>query len=175
MAYATTTPAAAVGSSTALPRSTVAGVAGGEDDDLTWLLDILRSVQLEQFFVRIRDQLQVSRLEHFEFVLPEDLEKVCYCPQDDLSRQLTENVPSPGRYGSSGGPATPVLDKEEEAQGFRRQVAANDYATKVRHRQEEQSSQGHELRRGYCSAVDTDLPHPYQRHNTAGSADRVVT
>jgi receptor protein-tyrosine kinase/activated CDC42 kinase 1 len=45
-------------------------------EDLSWLVEILRSVQLEQFFVRIRDQLQVSRLEHFEYVQPEDLEKV---------------------------------------------------------------------------------------------------
>ena len=45
-------------------------------EDLTWLIDILRSVQLEQFFVRIRDQLQVTRLEHFEYVTVEDLEKV---------------------------------------------------------------------------------------------------
>ena len=44
--------------------------------DLAWLLEILRSVQLEQFYARIRDQLQVSRLEHFDYVQPEDLEKV---------------------------------------------------------------------------------------------------
>ncbi len=47
-----------------------------QGEDVTWLLDILRSVQLEQFFARIRDQLQVTRLEHFEFVTAEDLEKV---------------------------------------------------------------------------------------------------
>ncbi|TRY70427.1 hypothetical protein TCAL_09298 [Tigriopus californicus] len=48
----------------------------GCGSDLSWLLDLLRSVQLEQFFVRIRDHLQVSRLEHFEFVQAEDLEKI---------------------------------------------------------------------------------------------------
>ena len=60
-----------------------AGGGGGADpsllspgQDLAWLMDMLRSVQLEQFYVRIRDQLQVSRLEHFEFVAVEDLEKV---------------------------------------------------------------------------------------------------
>ncbi len=47
-----------------------------QGEDVRWLLEMLRSVQLEQFFVRIRDQLQVTRLEHFEFVTPEDLEKV---------------------------------------------------------------------------------------------------
>jgi len=45
-------------------------------EDVRWLLDILRSVQLEQFFARVRDELQVTRLDHFEFVQPEDLEKV---------------------------------------------------------------------------------------------------
>ena len=44
--------------------------------DLAWLIDLLRSVQLEQFYVQIRDELQMSRLEHFEFVAIEDLEKV---------------------------------------------------------------------------------------------------
>ena len=55
---------------------TAASANGHELEDLSWLLDILRSVQLEQFFARIRDQLQVTRLDHFEFVQAEDLEKV---------------------------------------------------------------------------------------------------
>ena len=66
-----------------------------------WLYELLQEVQLEQFFVRIRDDLQVSiclvrglgsvtlpewhsifsvmqitRLSHFEYVTPEDLEKI---------------------------------------------------------------------------------------------------
>lgn len=52
------------------------GARSGCANDLSWLLDLLRSVQLEQFFVRIRDHLQVSRLEHFEFVQAQDLEKI---------------------------------------------------------------------------------------------------
>ena len=41
-----------------------------------WLFELLHQVQLEQFYVRIRDELQVSRLQHFEYVQPEDLEKI---------------------------------------------------------------------------------------------------
>ena len=41
-----------------------------------WLYELLTTAQLEQFYLRIRDQLQVSRLEHFEYVTCQDLEKV---------------------------------------------------------------------------------------------------
>ena len=50
-----------------------------EADSSEWLFSILQQVQLEQFYVRIRDHLQISRLSHFDYVTPEDLEKVkCY-------------------------------------------------------------------------------------------------
>ena len=45
------------------------------NSDLDWLEDLLREVQLEQFLERIRDDLQVSRLAHFDYVQAEDLEK----------------------------------------------------------------------------------------------------
>lgn len=41
-----------------------------------WLYDLLQEVQLEQFFLRIRDELQVTRPAHFDYVQPEDLEKI---------------------------------------------------------------------------------------------------
>ena len=47
-----------------------------EVDSSEWLFGILQQVQLEQFYVRIRDHLQISRLSHFDYVTPEDLEKV---------------------------------------------------------------------------------------------------
>ncbi|XP_036330336.1 uncharacterized protein LOC118742394 [Rhagoletis pomonella] len=40
-----------------------------------WLEALLHEVQLEQFLERIRDDLQVTRLAHFDYVLPEDLER----------------------------------------------------------------------------------------------------
>jgi hypothetical protein len=48
----------------------------GDDNSSEWLLNTLREVQLDQFYVRIRDHLQISRITHFEYVTPEDLEKV---------------------------------------------------------------------------------------------------
>ena len=47
-----------------------------QEDSAEWLLHILRQVQLEQFYVRIRDHLQISRMSHFDYVTPDDLEKV---------------------------------------------------------------------------------------------------
>ncbi|XP_059475448.1 activated Cdc42 kinase Ack isoform X2 [Neocloeon triangulifer] len=47
-----------------------------EEEGSQWLISILREVQLEQFFTRIRNDLQITRLEHFEYVQVEDLEKV---------------------------------------------------------------------------------------------------
>ncbi|GAB6023117.1 hypothetical protein CHUAL_007203 [Chamberlinius hualienensis] len=52
------------------------GEEGGGGDGIEWLCELLREVQLEQFFTRIRDDLQVTRLSHFDYVQPEDLEKI---------------------------------------------------------------------------------------------------
>ncbi|KAH6927521.1 hypothetical protein HPB50_005187 [Hyalomma asiaticum] len=50
--------------------------AASEDAGVEWLYEILREVQLEQFFMKIRDELQVTRPRHFDFVQTEDLEKI---------------------------------------------------------------------------------------------------
>lgn len=47
-----------------------------EEDDTQWLRNILVDCQLDQFYTSIRDELQISRLSHFDYVLPEDLEKL---------------------------------------------------------------------------------------------------
>ncbi|EMP37638.1 Activated CDC42 kinase 1 [Chelonia mydas] len=50
---------------------------GMESDEGTdWLLELLAEVQLQQYFLRIRDDLNVTRLSHFEYVKNEDLEKI---------------------------------------------------------------------------------------------------
>ena len=60
-----------------LPSASVASISYSTDTSSTdWLYQLLTAAQLEQFYVRIRDQLQVSRLEHFEYVTCQDLEKV---------------------------------------------------------------------------------------------------
>lgn len=47
-----------------------------EQDETEWLEEILRDVQLEQFYQKIRDELQVTRLAHFDYVHSDDLEKI---------------------------------------------------------------------------------------------------
>uniref|UniRef100_A0A336MGY0 non-specific protein-tyrosine kinase n=1 Tax=Culicoides sonorensis TaxID=179676 RepID=A0A336MGY0_CULSO len=44
--------------------------------DTEWLENLLRDVQLEQFLTKIRDDLQVTRLAHFDYVHSGDLEKI---------------------------------------------------------------------------------------------------
>ena len=57
------------------------------EDNAEWLLHILKQVQLEQFYVRIRDHLQISRITHFDYVTPDDLEKV----RKDITMYCKEN------------------------------------------------------------------------------------
>lgn len=45
-------------------------------DESEWLAELLQDVQLEQFYQRIHDELQVSRLAHFDYVQSDDLEKI---------------------------------------------------------------------------------------------------
>ncbi|KAL0112016.1 hypothetical protein PUN28_013325 [Cardiocondyla obscurior] len=47
-----------------------------DDEGIEWLQDLLHDVQLSQFFTRIRDDLQITRLHHFDYVQAEDLEKI---------------------------------------------------------------------------------------------------
>lgn len=47
-----------------------------EEDDTQWLRDILAECQLEQFYASIKDELQISRLSHFDYVHADDLLKV---------------------------------------------------------------------------------------------------
>lgn len=47
-----------------------------EEEGIEWLFEILHDVQLQQFLPQIRDDLQITRLDHFEFVKAEDLEKI---------------------------------------------------------------------------------------------------
>lgn len=44
--------------------------------DTDWLEELLRDVQLEQFYIKIRDDLQVTRLAHFDYVHADDLDKI---------------------------------------------------------------------------------------------------
>ncbi|KAM3593168.1 uncharacterized protein V6R79_007065 [Siganus canaliculatus] len=46
------------------------------DEGTEWLLELLTDVQLQQYFLRVRDELNVTRLSHFDYVKNEDLEKI---------------------------------------------------------------------------------------------------
>ncbi|XP_053685378.1 activated Cdc42 kinase Ack [Sabethes cyaneus] len=46
------------------------------DPETAWLEELLQDVQLEQFLSRLRDDLQITRLAHFDYVHVDDLEKI---------------------------------------------------------------------------------------------------
>lgn len=46
------------------------------EEGTEWLLELLLEVQLQQYFLRVRDHLNVTRLSHFDYVKNEDLEKI---------------------------------------------------------------------------------------------------
>ncbi|XP_033883539.2 activated CDC42 kinase 1-like isoform X1 [Acipenser ruthenus] len=46
------------------------------DEGTDWLLELLTEVQLQQYFLLIRDDLNVTRLSHFDYVKNEDMEKI---------------------------------------------------------------------------------------------------
>jgi len=82
-----------------------------EDESIEWLYELLQQVQLEQFYVRIRDELQVSRLQHFEYVQGEDLEKIGMSKpaakrlldiikRRRLKSKFTKFLPTVGKFGT---------------------------------------------------------------------------
>lgn len=46
------------------------------DQDTQWLYQLLAEVQLEKFFLRVRDGLNITRQEHFAYVKESDLEQI---------------------------------------------------------------------------------------------------
>ncbi|XP_028847409.1 non-receptor tyrosine-protein kinase TNK1 [Denticeps clupeoides] len=46
------------------------------DQDTQWLYQLLAEVQLERFYVRVRDGLNVTRIEHLAYVKESDLEQI---------------------------------------------------------------------------------------------------
>lgn len=46
------------------------------DQDTQWLYQLLADVQLEKFYLRVRDGLNITRLEHFTYVKESDLEQI---------------------------------------------------------------------------------------------------
>lgn len=46
------------------------------DQDTQWLYQLLAEVQLEKFYLRVRDGLNITRVEHFSYVKESDLEHI---------------------------------------------------------------------------------------------------
>lgn len=46
------------------------------DQDTQWLYQLLAEVQLEKFYIRVRDGLNITRIEHFTYVKEADLEQI---------------------------------------------------------------------------------------------------
>ncbi|XP_029615810.1 non-receptor tyrosine-protein kinase TNK1 isoform X1 [Salmo trutta] len=46
------------------------------DQDTQWLYHLLAEVQLERFYLRVRDGLNITRIEHFNYVKESDLEQI---------------------------------------------------------------------------------------------------
>lgn len=46
------------------------------DQDTQWLYQLLAEVQLEKFYLRVRDGLNITRIEHFAYVKEGDLEQI---------------------------------------------------------------------------------------------------
>ncbi|KAJ3611409.1 hypothetical protein NHX12_021424 [Muraenolepis orangiensis] len=46
------------------------------EEGTDWLVELLADVQLQQYFLRIRDELNVTRLTHFHYVKNQDLENI---------------------------------------------------------------------------------------------------
>lgn len=46
------------------------------DQDTQWLYQLLTDVQLEKFYLRVRDGLNITRIEHFAYVKESDLEQI---------------------------------------------------------------------------------------------------
>ncbi|XP_036843562.1 activated CDC42 kinase 1-like [Oncorhynchus mykiss] len=46
------------------------------EQDTQWLYHLLAEVQLERFYLRVRDSLNITRVEHFAYVKESDLEQI---------------------------------------------------------------------------------------------------
>lgn len=56
------------------PDSTAAAAAAASDAD--YLYSFLLNIQLESFLPSLRDKLQITRVAHFDYVKPKELEKI---------------------------------------------------------------------------------------------------
>ncbi|XP_060951771.1 non-receptor tyrosine-protein kinase TNK1 [Limanda limanda] len=85
------------------------------DQDTQWLLHLLAEVQLEKFYLRVRDGLNITCIEHFTYVKESDLEQIGISKPaqrrlwDALKRHKTSF-----RSQEGGGRALPSLIQDTE-------------------------------------------------------------
>uniref|UniRef100_H2YGP9 Activated CDC42 kinase 1 n=1 Tax=Ciona savignyi TaxID=51511 RepID=H2YGP9_CIOSA len=88
-----------------------------ENPSSSWLRQLLSDIQLEQFYLKLRDELQVTRLPHFEYVKGEDLDKIGL--GKPAQRRLWDAVKKAratqkkSRFGKKKG-ASHAIDNEEK-------------------------------------------------------------
>ncbi|XP_032439440.1 non-receptor tyrosine-protein kinase TNK1 [Xiphophorus hellerii] len=96
------------------------------DQDTQWLHQLLAEVQLEKFYVRVRDGLNITRVEHFNYVKESDLEHIGISKPaqrrlwEALKRykttaRLRRNMLNKRDGGEQSGPAGPVQPQERTA------------------------------------------------------------
>ncbi|KAF7663826.1 hypothetical protein LDENG_00198640 [Lucifuga dentata] len=93
------------------------------DKDTQWLYQLLAEVQLEKFYLRVRDGLNITRIEHFTYVKEDDLEHIGISkpaqrrlwealkryktnrPRSWMPKVFSNRGPDGGEQWGSGGPA----------------------------------------------------------------------
>lgn len=62
------------------------------DQDTEWLYQLLAEVQLEKFYLRVRDGLNITRIEHFAYVKESDLEQIGISKPGEPDRPLWSSL-----------------------------------------------------------------------------------
>lgn len=75
------------------------------DQDTQWLYQLLAEVQLEKFYLRVRDGLNITRQEHFAYVKESDLEQI--------------GISKPGEPDGLGNPAFDWPLQQRERRSFK--------------------------------------------------------
>lgn len=68
------------------------------DQDTQWLYHLLAEVQLEKFYLRVRDGLNITRIEHFAYVKEADLEQIGISKPGEPDCLLWSSTPGGNQY-----------------------------------------------------------------------------
>uniref|UniRef100_A0A3Q2Y066 Tyrosine kinase, non-receptor, 1 n=1 Tax=Hippocampus comes TaxID=109280 RepID=A0A3Q2Y066_HIPCM len=83
-----------------LPGSSPSSHRPPMEQDTQWLYQLLADVQLEKFYLRVRDGLNITRIEHFAYVKEGDLEHIGISkPADKRPRSTVTSLRTQGPSG----------------------------------------------------------------------------